>query len=221
MTSFKDYFFNHRSRHCSKWFHYFSIYDRHFEHLKNQEFTLLEIGVGNGGSLQLWKKYFGSKVKIFGIDVNPQSDFSEGQIKIFIGNQSDTDFLDSVIKEIGSPTIIIDDGSHIQSDMIKSFDFLFPKLSENGIYIVEDCHTCYWPRFQGGVSSHLNFVDILSRTVHDVNHKWYNEPRSTKIKQLNSIHFYDSVVVLEKKSMEVKRHMLDVDATGVKILEEI
>lgn len=221
MNSFEDLFISHTDRYSSKWQHYFEIYDRHLAHLKNKELVLLEIGVSQGGSLQLWKKYFGTQIKIYGIDVNPESKFSEPQIEVFIGDQTDVEFLDCVIKNIGPPTVIIDDGSHIQSHVIKTFEFLFPKLVNNGIYIIEDCHTSYWPRFEGGLNSHLNVVDIMSRTAHDVNTKWYNEPRTPKIKQLNSIHFYDSVIVLEKRPKQFTRRMVDVDVNGARIMESI
>lgn len=221
MSNFESLFLDHRDRLSSKWQHYFEIYDQHLNQLKNKPIILLEIGVSQGGSLQLWKKYLGEQSKIYGIDINKSSKFSEPQIEVFIGDQTDTMFLNHVIKNIGKPNIIIDDGSHIQSHVIKTFDFLFPQLADNGIYIIEDCHTSYWPRFEGGVNSHLNVVDILSRTVHDVNTKWYNEPRTPKIKQLNSIHFYDSVIVLEKRESQFTRHMVDVDSRGARIIESI
>jgi len=221
MSSFENLFISHNNRYSSKWQHYFEIYDRHLSHLKHKPIVLLEIGVSQGGSLQLWKKYFGTQSKIYGIDLNPKSRFYEDQIEVFIGDQTDTVFLNHVINNIGRPDVIIDDGSHIQSHVIKTFDFLFPHLADNGIYIIEDCHTSYWPRFEGGVNSHLNVVDILSRTAHDVNTKWYNEPRTPKIKQLNSIHFYDSVIVLEKRPKQFTRHMVDVDVNGARITESV
>lgn len=216
-TLFKE----HRGRHSSKWHHYFEVYDRHLSHLINKPFTLLEIGIAGGGSLQLWKKYFGSSVKIIGIDIDQNCYFEESQIKTYIGDQTDTEFLSKILKENDQPTVIIDDGSHIQSHVIQTFNFLYPVLTNYGIYIVEDCHTAYWPRFEGGVNSHLNFVEIMSKTVHDVNTKWYNVPKTPRLNNLNSIHFYDSMIVCEKKQNNVERLMVNVDETGARIMERV
>lgn len=221
MQKFEDLFLSHRERCCSKWLHYFPIYDRHLSKFINQSITLLEIGVSKGGSLQLWKKYLGKNSKIVGIDIHRNSFYLEDQIDIFIGDQSNTSFLEKVLQKIDSPCIIIDDGSHIQSDILKTFNFLFPFLSDNGIYIIEDCHTAYWPRFEGGINSHLNVVDIFSKSAHDVNTKWYNLPRTPKIKKLDSISFYDSMIVFEKRTENYNRFMIDVDVQGPKIMETV
>jgi 23S rRNA U2552 (ribose-2'-O)-methylase RlmE/FtsJ len=221
MNSFETLFKQHREKYTSKWRHYFSIYDRHLSDLIGKEFTLIEIGVNQGGSLQLWKKYFGNKVKIIGIDKNNDSYFEESQIKIFIGDQSDEIFLKKIINSIDSPTVIIDDGSHIQSHILKSLNILYPALSFGGTYIIEDCHTSYWPRFEGGVNSHLNIVEILSRSTHDVNTRWYNLPKIPILSDLNSICFYDSMIVLEKQENNCKRMSVDADSTGARIIEVI
>jgi len=218
--NFEQIFTNHTDKTISKWHHYFDIYDRYLNHLINKEFTLLEIGIAKGGSLQCWKKYFGTRVKIVGIDIDINTHYKESQIETFIGSQSDTIFLEKLLQKIDQPTVIIDDGSHKQSDIIKTFDYLFPKLNNKGIYIIEDCHTCYWPRFEGGLDSHLNFVDIMSRNVHDVNHRWYNLPRIPKLKNLKSICFYDSIVVCEKEE-KTQRLMIDNEQGLVRIKERV
>jgi len=221
MKNFEHLFQQHQSRFSSKWQHYFAVYDRFFSRFINQKFTLLEIGVSLGGSLQLWKKYFGSHVSVIGIDNNSQSYFEESQIQIFIGDQTDKKFLENVLNTISNPAIIIDDGSHIQSHILKTFEILYPALSDNGIYVIEDCHTAYWPRFEGGVNSHLNVVDIFSRSAHDVNSKWYNVPKTVRIPQLDSISFHDSMIILEKRQKDYKRNMVEVDRSGPRIRDTI
>jgi 23S rRNA U2552 (ribose-2'-O)-methylase RlmE/FtsJ len=220
MNTFEKLFQDHRGRLCSKWHHYFEVYDRHFSRFINKEFTILEIGVAHGGSLQLWKKYFGSKVRIVGIDLIPTTQFSEPQIEVFIGDQTNKDFLLNVIEKIGTPSIIIDDGSHVQSHILASFEVLYPILSEDGVYLIEDCHTAYWSNFQGGINSYLNVVEIFSKAAHDVNTKWYEESKVPKINQLNSLHFYDSVIVFEKKPQEFQRFMINADHSGLKIKDK-
>ena len=88
------YFRQNDKRLIDKWVHYFDIYDRHFSRFRNREIVMLEIGVSQGGSLQMWKNYFGGKAKIFGIDIDPRcKTMEEENIKILIGSQSDRKFL--------------------------------------------------------------------------------------------------------------------------------
>jgi hypothetical protein len=123
----------------TKWWHYFEIYDSLFGSLQSrrnsipQPLRILEIGVWMGGSLQLWRKYFGEKAEIFGIDIDEAASrqgVNEAQIRI--GSQADPIFLKSVLDEIGGLDIVIDDGSHKSKDVIMSLNFLFPHLSEGG-----------------------------------------------------------------------------------------
>ncbi len=68
----EEYFRNNKGRLIHKWNHYFDIYERHFNRFRNKQIVILEIGVSQGGSLQMWKNYFGSSAKIYGIDINPR-----------------------------------------------------------------------------------------------------------------------------------------------------
>jgi hypothetical protein len=199
MVSLQDVFDSHTGRQSGKWKHYFTIYDRYLQQFIGTEFTLIEIGVQQGGSLQIWKKYFGSKVGVVGIDIEQRTMFTEPQIQTFCGNQSDTNFLDSVITQVGTPTVIIDDGSHNQSDVLTSLHALWPKLAVNGIYIIEDTHTAYWQEWKGGINSPLNIVAVSSRFVHDVNLQHMKEPYTPVMRNLRSISYYDSMIVLEKE----------------------
>ena len=61
----------HAGHVVNKWKHYFEIYDRHLSRFRDREITVLEIGVAGGGSLEIWRKYFGPKAKIVGLDINP------------------------------------------------------------------------------------------------------------------------------------------------------
>ena len=142
-----------------KWLHYFDIYTENFSKYKNKKTTILEIGILNGGSLKMWKNFFSTDSTIAGIDIIPKcKKYEKDNIKIFIGDQTDTNFLDSVIKEIGTPDIIIDDGGHTCNQQITSFDYLFQHLNNQGIYLVEDTHTSYHPDFQDRQEG-LTFMD--------------------------------------------------------------
>src|SRR3954468_1618108 len=91
------YFLNNPSKRLHKWTHYFDIYERHFERFRNQSPVVIEFGVMGGGSLAMWKAYFGAGAKIIGVDINPKCKEHEApDIEIFIGNQSSPDVLQAV-----------------------------------------------------------------------------------------------------------------------------
>lgn len=131
----------------NKMAHYFPVYESAFGD-RDRPVRILEVGVNLGGSLELWRKYFThSDSHIVGIDYNPKcaqlADPTQN-IHIFTGKQQDHEFLGRVIAELGPFDIIVDDGSHIPSFTLKSFQYLFVHgLADNGAYIVEDLHACY------------------------------------------------------------------------------
>ncbi len=135
-------FLNNTGRTIHKWKHYFPAYERHFGRFVDRPVTFLEIGCGEGGSLQLWKRYFGPHARIVGVDIRPECvAFEEDQIAIRIGDQSDPAFLKTLIDEFGSFDVILDDGSHVMTHIGASFAYLYPRMSSTGVYMVEDLHT--------------------------------------------------------------------------------
>jgi 23S rRNA U2552 (ribose-2'-O)-methylase RlmE/FtsJ len=207
MKKLIDIFENDTSRSLTKWNHYFEIYERYFQKFVGTSVKVLEIGVEGGGSLQMWKEYFGKQSNIVGIDIDPSFKYEEEQIFIEIGDQSDHNFLNTVIEKYGNFDIIIDDGSHHQLHILKSFSCLYPSLNNNGIYLIEDLHTSYWKDYGGGITSPFNFVSISSNFVHDTNVQHIQEPYTPHIPDLKSISFYDSIVVFEKEK-EKQVHMV-------------
>jgi hypothetical protein len=215
-------YYSHKGRRILKWHHYLSIYDRHFQPYKTLaldrlnnstniapegKLRILEIGVQNGGSLQMWRRYFDAKAVIFGIDIDPRcKEFEEEDCQIRIGDQSDPTFLRSVIDEMGGIDIVIDDGSHIASHQLASFRFLFPLLVQEGIYICEDLHTSYWDDWEGGYKKDGTFIEF-TKDIIDNMHEWYfHNPSATNDLNLKKIvlgvSVYDSVVVIEKGNKE-------------------
>jgi cephalosporin hydroxylase len=191
-------FESHTGRKTTKWTHYSYYYERHLNEFVGRPITILEIGVEDGGSLQVWKKYFGANCKVVGIDVNPNTMYQEPQIFTECGSQTDINFLQRVIEKHGRPDIIIDDGSHVQTDILKTIPFLFNSLNEGGYYIVEDLHTAYWNSHEGGISSPYNFVTVASRFVHDVNKQFIEEPFTPSLNSLMEISFYNSLIFMRK-----------------------
>ena len=136
MNDLEQYFHKNDDRLIDKWSHYFDVYDQYFSKYRYKEIVILEIGVFQGGSLQMWKNYLGPKAKIYGIDINPNcKELEEENIKIFIGSQSDPDFLKKVKEQIPPIDILIDDGGHTMKQQIVSFEELFGHVKETGIYL--------------------------------------------------------------------------------------
>jgi hypothetical protein len=193
-------FLKNDHRECGKWVHYFPIYERHFSRFKGQYFTLFEIGVREGGSLQLWQRYFGPNVQIVGIDITEECrKLAEDHIHIRIGSQADTDFLASLIAEFGVPDIVIDDGSHMQSHIMATFNYLYPKMPKNGIYVAEDLQTAYDPEYEGGLRRPGTFIERTKDFIDELNAKMvlgaqFGTPEGNRT---DSIHVYDGAVVFE------------------------
>lgn len=190
----------------NKWKHYFEIYDRHFSRYRGTDVHIVEFGVCHGGSLQLWKNYFGPNARIFGIDINPEcKKLEEENIDIFIGDQEDRAFLRSLAKTIPRIDILIDDGGHKMNQQIATFEELFPSIDDNGVYLCEDLHTSYWEKFGGGYKKNGTFIEY-SKNFIDYLHAWHSQnPKKLDVtdftKSVHSLHFYNSILVIEKKKM--------------------
>lgn len=198
----EDYFRNNRKHIIHKWTHYFDVYHRHFQRFVGKECVVLEIGVSQGGSLQMWKHYFGMQAKIYGVDILPEcKQFEEDQIEIFIGSQADREFLRELKTKIPLIDILIDDGGHTMKQQISTFEELFGHISPNGIYLCEDTHTSYWKEYGGGYQKPGTFIEY-TKTLIDQLHAYYQFERKNSAtefsKTADSIHFYDSIIVVEK-----------------------
>ncbi|MBY0245279.1 MAG: class I SAM-dependent methyltransferase [Sphingobacteriaceae bacterium] len=201
-----EYFQSNTGRLIHKWHHYFEVYEKHFSRFVGKEIVILEIGVYQGGSLQMWKNYFGDKCKIYGIDIEPRSkQFEEEQIEIFIGSQSDRKFLRDVVSKIPQIDIIIDDGGHTMKQQIVSYEELFKHIKPDGVYLCEDCHTSYWPEYGGGYKRKGSFIEYSKQWIDQINafHSRTPElPVNDFTRSVKSVHYYDSIVVLEKSPIE-------------------
>lgn len=194
-------FLNHQGRVIHKWKHYFPAYERHFSRFVNQPVTFIEIGCGDGGSLQLWKQYLGPLATIIGIDIRPEcKQFEEDQIHVRIGDQSDWKFLKSLIDEFGRPDVVLDDGSHVMDHVNASFANLYPHVAPNGVYFVEDLHTAYWKEFGGGHKRLGSFIEVVKDRIDTLNaeHSRGEVPVTDFTTTTQSMHIYDSIVVFEK-----------------------
>jgi hypothetical protein len=190
-----------------KWTHYFEIYERHFARFRGQAIHLVEFGVSQGGSLQMWRHYFGAAAQLYGVDINPNcQQFEEPGVRIFIGDQADRSFLRDLAQKLPPIDILIDDGGHTMEQQIATFEELFPKVSPNGVYLCEDLHTSYWHRWGGGYRRPGSFIEYSKNWIDDL-HAWHSrQPRRFKVtdftRSAHSLHYYDSVLVVEKRPMQ-------------------
>ena len=130
----RRYFDRNDGHLIDKWLHYFPVYEQHFAPFRGARPRVLEIGISHGGSLQMWRRYFGRGATVVGIDIEPRvTSLAEPGLDIHVGSQSDPEFLAELVDRYGGFDIVIDDGSHRFADQRASLDALWPSLSENGV----------------------------------------------------------------------------------------
>jgi cephalosporin hydroxylase len=194
-------FLTHRGRMIHKWSQYFPAYERHLGRFCNLPVTMLEIGCGHGGSVQMWRRYLGPHAQIVGVDIRDDAKLYEAdQIAIRIGNQSDPDFLAGLVEEFGPIDIVLDDGSHQMNEVRASFRELYPTLSPSGVYMVEDMHTSYWERKGGGLGNPNSFMENCKGMIDELpaHHSDAGLEPTEFTKTTLSMHFYDGMVVFER-----------------------
>jgi len=228
-------FYGHKGRLVHKWHHYLPLYDRYFAPFRpgatgasagvfhpqpalGRPVRMLEIGVSHGGSMELWRDYFGPEAILFGIDINPGCAAFDGEHgnQIRIGSQADPGFLRGVVAEMGGLDIVLDDGSHVAAHQRASFETLFPLLDIGGIYAIEDLHTAYWRDFGGGYESRDSFVAVLKQLIDDMHH-WYHQageriPASKGM--VGGLHIHDSIAIIEKRRVAPPQHSQRSGETG-------
>lgn len=197
----------------NKWRHYFEIYDRHFAPLRGRDITLLEIGIAGGGSLDLWRRYFGPRAKIIGVDINPDCRrFETPGTRVVIGSQNDPAFLAKLAAEHGPFDIVIDDGSHVIEHQLTTFRALFGHIRDDGIYSCEDICTSYWPEeFGGGVRKPGTYVEFAKEWIDELNAWFWRDGVEAEpgafARAVHGIHFYPALVIIEKRPMQAPIHI--------------
>jgi hypothetical protein len=225
--SLHNYILNNNGKLLQKWLHYFDIYERHFSRFRNKSPVMFEIGV-RGGSLDMWKWYFGEGCKIIGLDIDPAcKQYESENVEIFIGDQSNPGVIDTIMKKYPHIDIVLDDGSHFSKDIKNTFKMLYDHVSDNGVYYIEDTHGCYFPMppYNGGVKQEGNFMEFAKDRIDDLHANSiktcmtdylakrntdipYGPPVSAFTKSTDSMHFYDSVVVFEKRKQPIRRQII-------------
>jgi len=186
----REYFDAHETgRGIWKWTHYFEIYHRHFSKFIGREVHVVEVGVFSGGSLDMWKQYFGSRCHVYGVDIEPAcKTYEDERTKIFIGDQADRSFWKDFRNQVRSVDILIDDGGHFPEQQIATLEEMLTHLRPGGVYLCEDVHNLHNPfaAYLGGLVNGINAV-----------HKEAGVPTGFQ-RDIHSLHFYPYVTVIEK-----------------------
>lgn len=189
--------------------HYIDEYERHFEHLRDDPINLLEIGIGGysipergGHSLRMWGRYF-ENGKVTGIDIVDKSFVDHDNIKTAIVDQTDEAALIKLNESNGPFRIIIDDGSHVQEHILKTFYILFPLLESNGIYVIEDLATAYMEYYGGGPDlPSPNAIGLIQRLIDGLHWESWGKRHQgpTPIdRMIHSIHVSKELVFITKR----------------------
>lgn len=210
---------NHTGKVSDKWTIYLEEYDRVFCAYRHKPIRMLEIGIQNGGSLEIWAKYFEQAEQFVGSDINPDCAnlvYDDARIKVVIGDATGNDAAAQIFSLVSAFDIVLDDGSHRSSDIIKSFARYFPKMVDGGVFIAEDLHCSYWEEFEGGVFNPYSALAFFKKLADITNYEHWGVSRSRSsilagffaeygfdidedtLQHIHSIEFINSMCVIKK-----------------------
>jgi len=194
---------------------YMTIYESYFKGARDLPVKLLEIGIDKGDSIKIWEEYF-PNAKITAIDINPRcAQYATDRTEVIIADQGDEEFLKHFFENHQTGfDIIIDDGSHVSKDQVKSIAYFFQTLCPGGLYAVEDIQTSYDERYGGGIMNQNRIVEIFKAMIDRLN--VYGKSQINDFKRsrsvaavllpeynaldehINSIHFYCGLIIFTK-----------------------
>ena len=211
----------HNGKVSDKWSIYLREYERIFRPYATASINFLEIGVQNGGSLEIWAKYFSSAKNLVGCDIDEACGlltYLDPRVTVIVGDATVEQVAAQIIHVTPTYDLIIDDGSHTSGDIIRAFCRYFDLVTEGGIFVVEDLHCSYWKEFDGGLFDPKSSMSFFKRLADTLNHQhWGNESNRITIlhsffdayqchiseKALESIHsieFINSMCVIRKEA---------------------
>lgn len=173
---------------------YFACYDILLEEYIGKDITFVEIGVLDGGSLFMWRDFFGENARIIGIEINESAKaWRDHGFEIFIGSQGDPKFWKNFYNEVGSVDVVLDDGGHTYQQQIVTVESSLPHINHGGKIIVEDTYTSYQKEY--GYPSNHTFTKYAYNLVDGIN------LRTPKIKTkgktnntISNVSFFESIV---------------------------
>lgn len=219
IKTLKQIYAEHISKVSDKWSIYLVEYERILSQYRNQPISLLEIGIQNGGSLEILAEYFPQARYLVGSDINTDCEkleYGDVRVRVVVGDAN----TEEALKEIQSiaPTfdVILDDGSHRSSDIVKTFALYFPLLLDGGVFIVEDLHCSYWKEFEGGLFDPYSSMAFFRKLTDVINHESWGVPKlrgsilksffskyevnidEKTLEHIHSVEFVNSMCVIRK-----------------------
>jgi hypothetical protein len=185
-----------------KWRHYFDIYERHFARFVGEEVHLLEIGIFSGGSIDMWRRYFGEGLRFYGVDLEPACKAYEApDAHVFIGDQADPSFWQRTLPQIPRLDIVVDDGGHRDFQQIATLEAVLPRLAPGGVYLCEDIHS-----IRHGFH---DYISGMARNLHAVGPAAEDAPYRLVPtgfqRAVDSITMYPFVIVLERRRSDLEK----------------
>ena len=170
--TFRELVLSHAGNNVDKWEANLERYDHELLALRDSPISILEIGIHNGGSLEIWAKYFPRAQHIIGLDINPRCrliEFNDPRIDVVIGDIMAANTHETLASLHDTYDLIVDDGSHHSRQIIHGFLALVHLLRPGGLYVIEDLCCSYWQEFEGGVRRPDSSMNFLKRLVDVVN----------------------------------------------------
>jgi hypothetical protein len=164
----------------------------------------MEVGVYSGGSLGMWRNYFGDKAQIYGVDIEPACKvYEENGVRVFIGDQADHSFWQRVKREVPHLDVLIDDGGHLAHQQITTLEEMLPHLRDGGVYICEDVHRVRndFLLYVTGMTHGL--YKIMAVDDFENCERRLSSPVSGFQASVQSIHYYPFVTVIEKRERDL------------------
>ena len=204
--------FKKSPRYSIKWSNYFDIYEKIFEKFKNKKIKIVEIGIGDGGSLFMWRQFFGKKAKIIGIELNPEAKKLEKYgFKIFNGDQSNPNFWKNFYKKIGKIDILIDDGGHTNLQQITTVMESLKNINNGGMIIIEDTHTSFMKNSGFRNPSKYSFINFSTSLIENIHRRnpMLRKKMNFFSEKIYSLKFYDSITVINiaKKKLSISKNL--------------
>ena len=219
MTKLADLYRGRSGKISDKWKIYLDEYEEKFKSYEDKKINLLEIGIANGGSLEIYGKYFPNAELILGCDIDEKCRdlaYIEPNIKVIVGDATD-DGTYKKIAEYPKFDIIIEDGSHTSPDVVRTFCKYFDRLNDGGLFIFEDLHCSYWQGYTGGLFHPLSSINFFKRLIDVINHEHWGVGKkrdwllkiyalnygidlsSLQLESIHSIEFVNSLCFIRKK----------------------
>lgn len=212
---YSEAFSSHKGKYSDKWSQYLEVYDLVLKEVTSPK-SILEIGVQNGGSLEVWGELYPNAEKIVGLDIDSRCHdlvFANPNVSVVVGDSKDLSTLRKVTDISSKFDIIVDDGSHTSEDIIVNLIRFLPALKPGGLYVIEDLHASYWQSFGGSLFGSETAVSYLKRLIDLLNMSYWNQNFTQEdlltfqdwrltpefisaISQIVELRFFDSIAVI-------------------------